>query len=234
MRIVRSVQSMQRQALVWKRAGVSIGFVPTMGYLHAGHLSLVQKARKLVGAKGKVVVSIYVNPTQFGPREDLTAYPRDLSGDTRSCRGGGVDVVFAPTDTEMYPKEPTTGYSTYVSEEALSTGMEGASRPTHFRGVTTVVAKLFNIVLPDWAVFGAKDYQQAAVIGRMIRDLNFPVRLMVAPTYRETDGLAMSSRNKYLEGDLRKQAGFYGKPFNARATEFTGAVVCQQANSKWI
>ncbi len=197
---------MQRQALIWKRTGVSIGFVPTMGYLHAGHLSLVQQARKVVGAKGKVVVSIYVNPTQFGPREDLTAYPRDLSGDTRSCRRGGVDVVFAPTDTEMYPKEPRTRYSTYVSEEALSTGMEGASRPTHFRGVTTVVAKLFNIVLPDWAVFGAKDYQQTAVIGRMIRDLNFPVRLMVAPTYREADGLAMSSRNKYLDGDLRRQA----------------------------
>ena len=103
---------MQRQALIWKRAGVSIGFVPTMGYLHAGHLSLIQQARKLVGAKGKVVVSIYVNPTQFGPREDLTAYPRDLSGDTRSCRGGGVDVVFVPTDTEMYPKEPATRDST--------------------------------------------------------------------------------------------------------------------------
>lgn len=197
---------MQRQALTWKRAGVPIGFVPTMGYLHAGHLSLVRKARKLVGAKGKVVLSIYVNPTQFGPREDLKAYPRDLSGDTRSCRREGVDVVFAPGDMEMYPKSPGTGYSTYVNEEALSAGMEGASRPTHFRGVTTVVAKLFNIVLPDWAVFGSKDYQQATVIGRMIRDLNFPVRLFVAPTHREPDGLAMSSRNKYLEGDLRKEA----------------------------
>jgi pantoate--beta-alanine ligase len=197
---------MQRQALAWKRAGVPIGFVPTMGYLHAGHLSLVRRARKLVGPKGKVVVSIYVNPTQFGPREDLKAYPRDLSGDTSACRREGVDVVFAPTDTEMYPKEPAARYSTYVSEEALSAGMEGASRPTHFRGVTTVVAKLFNIVLPDWAVFGAKDYQQAAVIGRMVRDLNFPVRLVVAPTFRESDGLAMSSRNKYLNGDLRGQA----------------------------
>lgn len=197
---------MQRLALAWKRAGVPIGLVPTMGYLHAGHLSLIQRSRKLVGAKGKVVVSIYVNPTQFGPREDLKAYPRDLSGDTRSCRREGVDVVFAPTDTEMYPKEPTTGYSTYVSEEVLSTGMEGVSRPTHFRGVTTVVAKLFNIVQPDWAVFGSKDYQQAAVIGRLVRDLNFPVRLVVAPTHRESDGLAMSSRNKYLGGDLRRQA----------------------------
>ena len=206
MRIVKSVLSMQRQALAWKRADAPIAFVPTMGYLHAGHMSLVRQARKLAGPKGKVVVSIYVNPTQFGPREDFSAYPRDLTNDARDCRHEGVDVVFAPSDSEMYPAKDSGGFSTYVNEELLSTGMEGASRPTHFRGVTTVVAKLFNIVLPDWAVFGAKDYQQAAVIGRMIRDLNFPVRLVVAPTFREPDGLAMSSRNKYLNGDLRTEA----------------------------
>jgi pantoate--beta-alanine ligase len=206
MRIVHSIRSMQRQSLAWKRAGVPVAFVPTMGYLHAGHLSLVRQARKLAGAKGKVVVSIYVNPTQFGPREDFKKYPRDLSSDARACRREGVDVVFAPKDEEMYPTEVSGGYSTYVSETALSNGMEGRARPTHFRGVTTVVAKLFNLVLPDWAVFGAKDYQQGAVIQRMVRDLNFPVRVIVAPTFREKDGLAMSSRNKYLEGALRGQA----------------------------
>jgi pantoate--beta-alanine ligase len=197
---------MQRQALAWKRSGVSIALVPTMGYLHAGHLSLIRQARKLVGSEGKVIVSIYVNPTQFGPKEDFKNYPRDLSNDARACRGEKVDVVFAPKDHEMYPKEESGSYSTFVIEGALSLGMEGKSRPTHFRGVTTVVAKLFNIVLPDWAVFGAKDYQQAAVIQRMVRDLNIPVRVVVAPTLREPDGLAMSSRNKYLDPELRRQA----------------------------
>jgi pantoate--beta-alanine ligase len=196
---------MQRLGLAWKRAGVKIGFVPTMGYLHAGHLSLVRRARQRVGAKGKVVVSIYVNPTQFGPREDFSAYPRDLAADTRACRRGGVDVVFAPKNEEMYPAGRSP-FSTFVTEEVLSKEMEGASRPTHFRGVTTVVAKLFNIVSPDVAVFGAKDYQQATLVRKMVRDLNFSVRVVVAPTCREADGLAMSSRNKYLTGELRGQA----------------------------
>ncbi len=189
----------------WRSHGVRIGFVPTMGYLHAGHLSLAKRARQLVGPCGKVVVSIYVNPTQFGPNEDFSRYPRDLTRDLKLCRGAGVDVVFTPTDKEMYPggKEQ---FSTFVVEERLSKRMEGASRPTHFQGVTTVVAKLFNIVQPAVAVFGAKDYQQAAIIGRMVRDLNFPLRIIVAPTFREPDGLAMSSRNKYLEGDLRQEA----------------------------
>ena len=199
---------MQRLAGAWRRQAVRIGFVPTMGYLHAGHLSLVSRARRLVGPKGKVVVSIYVNPTQFGPREDFSRYPRDLARDKALCRDGGVDAIFAPTDAQMYPNAgaEACAYSTYVVEERLSRGMEGVSRPTHFRGVTTIVAKLFNIVQPDFAVFGAKDFQQAAVIRRMVRDLNFPLRLIVAPTFRESDGLAMSSRNKYLAGDLRKQA----------------------------
>jgi len=206
MRIVKSVRAMQRQARRWHRQGTWVGLVPTMGYLHAGHLSLLERARKLGGQAGKVVVSIYVNPLQFGPQEDFSRYPRDLERDVRLCRAAGADVVFAPGDEEMYPRDGAGPFSTYVVEERLARGMEGASRPTHFRGVTTVVAKLFNIVLPDVAVFGAKDYQQAAVLRRMARDLNFPVKLVVPPTRREPDGLAMSSRNQYLEGDLRAQA----------------------------
>lgn len=197
---------MQKQALCWKRAGRKIGFVPTMGYLHAGHISLVREARKRVGKNGVVVVSIYVNPTQFGPQEDLSKYPRDLKRDLQMCRAAGVDVVFTPSDAEIYPGKTTGHYSTYVVEEKLSHTMEGAARPTHFRGVTTVVAKLFNIVLPDVAVFGQKDFQQAAVIKRMVADLNFPVKMVVAPTLRERDGLAMSSRNKYLDSEQRAQA----------------------------
>jgi pantoate--beta-alanine ligase len=197
---------MQRVSLAWKRASRRIALVPTMGYLHAGHLSLVERARKTVGPRGKVVVSIYVNPTQFAPSEDFSRYPRDLRRDLLLCRRSGVDVVFAPDNDEVYPHTPDEEYSTWVTEEKVSRGMEGASRPAHFRGVTTVVAKLFNMVLPDVAVFGAKDYQQTAVVKRMVRDLNFPLKILVAPTAREADGLAMSSRNKYLEGKLRSDA----------------------------
>ncbi len=206
MRLVRSVREMQRQALRWREDKVRVGFVPTMGYLHSGHASLVRRARKQAGPRGKVVLSIYVNPTQFGPTEDFARYPRDLKRDLKLCQDAGVDVVFAPSDTAMYPQGRGGVYSTYVTEEALSGGMEGASRPTHFRGVTTVVAKLFHIVQPTFAVFGAKDYQQAAVIQRMVRDLNFPLKVVVAATHREPDGLAMSSRNKYLAGEVRPQA----------------------------
>lgn len=206
MRRVTSPAVMQRLARKWRRAGARVGLVPTMGYLHQGHLRLVQVARRWVGPKGKVVVSIYVNPTQFGPKEDLSRYPRDLKRDLQLCRAAGVDVVFAPSDAEMYPGKAEGSYSTYVVEECLAQRMEGASRPTHFRGVTTVVAKLFNLVLPEAAVFGAKDFQQAAVVQRMVRDLNYPVKIVVAPTVREPDGVAMSSRNKYLTGALRPQA----------------------------
>jgi pantoate--beta-alanine ligase len=218
MQIVTSVATMQRLAKRWQRTGTKIGFVPTMGYLHEGHLSLVKRARRSVGKLGKVVVSIYVNPTQFAPTEDLSKYPRDLKRDLKMCRAAGADVVFTPDDTEMYPymnglgcraaREDARpiGFSTYVVEEILSRKMEGASRPMHFRGVTTVVAKLFNIIQPDVAVFGQKDFQQAAIIKRMVVDLNVPINIIVAPTVREPDGLAMSSRNKYLVGDLRKQA----------------------------
>lgn len=206
MRIVSSVTAMQRLTGRWRRQGVRIGFVPTMGYLHEGHLNLVRRARLLVGRPGRVIVSIYVNPTQFGPSEDFSRYPRDLRRDLRLCRAERVDVVFAPGDGEMYRGKREGSHSTYVVEEQLSRSMEGAARPGHFRGVTTIVAKLFHIVQPDLAVFGAKDYQQAAVIRRMVRDLDFPLRIVVEPTRREPDGLAMSSRNKYLEGDLRTEA----------------------------
>ncbi len=210
---------MQRVALNWRRRGVRVALVPTMGYLHAGHTSLLRLARQAVGKTGKVIVSIYVNPAQFGPREDFSRYPRNLKRDLKLCREAGVDVVFTPSDAAMYPalglsrcdgrteqRAVPTSFSTYVVEERLSRSMEGASRPTHFKGVTTVVAKLFNIVLPEIAVFGQKDFQQAVIIKRMTRDLNFPVKIIVAPTVREPDGLAMSSRNKYLEGELRAQA----------------------------
>ncbi len=206
MQIVSSIAAMQRLARTWQRSGRRIGCVPTLGYLHAGHLSLAHVARRQVGKSGRVVVTIYVNPTQFAANEDLSKYPRDLKRDLRLCREAGVDVVFVPNDAMMYPGKTTGGYSTYVAEELLSRGMEGGSRPTHFKGVTTVVAKLFNIVLPDVAVFGQKDFQQAAIIRRMAVDLNFPLKIVVAPTVRERDGLAMSSRNKYLDAEQRAQA----------------------------
>jgi pantoate--beta-alanine ligase len=191
-----------------------------MGYLHAGHVRLIHQARKRVGPDGIVVVSLYVNPTQFGPSEDLSRYPRDLAGDKRQCAASGVDVLFAPDDRQMYPPadDPADAFSTYVDEGVLSKTMEGASRPTHFRGVTTVVAKLFNLVLPDVAVFGAKDWQQAAVIRRMVRDLDFPVRIVVSPTVREKDGLAMSSRNRYLSVEERPQAAVLWRAIQAART----------------
>ena len=197
---------MQVLARRCRQSGVRIGFVPTMGCLHAGHLSLVQRARRLVGPEGTVVLSVYVNPTQFGPHEDFERYPRDLAKDARLCREEGVDIVFAPKDGEMYPSVEAAPFSVYVVEEQLSTILEGAARPGHFKGVTTVVAKLFNIVSPDLAVFGQKDFQQSAVVKRMVRDLNFPVKIVVAPTLREPDGLAMSSRNRYLSPAERQQA----------------------------
>ncbi len=175
------------------------GLVPTMGYLHAGHISLVEKARAendLVGA------SIYVNPTQFGPREDLAAYPRDLDRDLRLLEQSGTDLVWVPNDEEVYPP----GYQTYVEVGEVTKVLEGAARPGHFRGVATIVAKLFNIFLPDRAYFGQKDAQQVAVIRQMIRDLDFPVELIVCPIVREADGLALSSRNVYLTNQQRAAA----------------------------
>src|SRR4030095_1661732 len=195
MRTVTSVAAMQRQASRWKGQGTRVALVPTMGYLHDGHLSLVRRARKLLARTCRSVVSIYVNPTQFAPTEDLRRYPRDLARDKKLCRADGADMIFAPDDEQMYPGKASGQYSTYVIEENLSRGMEGQSRPAHFRGVTTIVAKLLLIVQPDVAVFGTKDFQQAALIKRMVRNLNFPVKIVVEATVRERDGLAMSSRN---------------------------------------
>ncbi|MFM7817460.1 MAG: pantoate--beta-alanine ligase [Verrucomicrobiota bacterium] len=206
MLIIKTPAAMQRRARSWHRDGLRIAFVPTMGYLHEGHISLVNEARKRAGPGGIVVVSIYVNPTQFAPTEDLSLYPRDLPRDLSLCREAGVDAVFLPSDASMYPGKETGHFSTYVVEDRLSQGMEGASRPTHFRGVTTIVAKLFLCVQPDSAVFGAKDWQQAQVVRRMVQDLNFPIRVVVAPTRRDADGVALSSRNKYLTPEERPQA----------------------------
>jgi len=216
--MIKSIAEMRQLAAQWKARGAGVGLVPTMGYLHAGHMSLVAEARRQVGASGRVALSIYVNPTQFAPTEDLSKYPRDLERDVRLCAEAGVDAIFTPTDAEMYPG----GYSAYVVEEALSKRMEGAARPAHFRGVTTVVAKLFNIAQPDVAVFGAKDFQQAAIIQRMVRDLNFPLRIVVAPIVREADGLALSSRNVYLSVAQRAQAVVLSKAIQ-RAKEAVAA-----------
>ena len=176
-----------------------MGFVPTMGYFHEGHLALVRKARNENAA---VIVSIYVNPAQFGPREDFGAYPRDLDRDLDLLRKEGTDVVFVPLDDEMYPRE----FSSWVDVEKVTERLEGASRPGHFRGVATVVAKLFNIVQPTRAYFGQKDAQQVMVIKRMVADLNMAIEIIVVPTVRESDGLAMSSRNTYLSPEERRAA----------------------------
>ena len=199
LKIVRSPAAMARLAAHWDRPVV---LVPTMGALHAGHLALVDRARKAAGATGLVVVSIFVNPTQFGPGEDLSKYPRPLPRDLALCREHGVDLVFHPGAPAMY----VAGASIAVDEILLSTGLCGAARPGHFRGVCTVVAKLFNLVRPQAAVFGRKDYQQLAIIRRLVRDLNFPVKIIALDTVREPDGLALSSRNVYLTSPERAQA----------------------------
>jgi pantoate--beta-alanine ligase len=184
------------------RGGHPLVLVPTMGALHAGHVSLMHRAREIAGARGTVAVSIFVNPTQFGPGEDFSRYPRTFLADCRLCKVAGVDFIFHPQADEIYPE----GFSTYVNEERVSQVLCGSSRPGHFRGVCTVVLKLFNIIGPNVAVFGEKDYQQVAVIRRMTRDLNVPVRIVAAPTVRESDGLALSSRNVYLTTEERFQA----------------------------
>ncbi len=199
MKIITTIAEMQAQARSWQRDGLRIGMVPTMGYLHAGHISLVHVAKQHAD---HCVVSIFVNPTQFGPSEDLARYPRDFERDCRLCQEAGVAVVFAPPPEKMYAPD----YSTWVVEETLSGPLCGEKRPGHFRGVTSVVTKLFNAALPDVAVFGQKDAQQALVLQRMTRDLNFPIEIIVAPIVREPDGLAMSSRNVYLSPDERQRA----------------------------
>jgi len=199
MEIVTTVKEMRAASARLMAEGKTIGLVPTMGFLHQGHLSLIKSARERVDC---VMVSIFVNPTQFAPSEDFSAYPRDLERDLNLCREAGVDWVFHPDAGEMYPKN----YSTYVTEETLSKTLCGVSRPHHFRGVTTVVAKLFNTIRPHVAVFGQKDAQQAVVLRKMVVDLHMDVEIAVAPTVREKDGLAMSSRNTYLSQQQREDA----------------------------
>lgn len=186
----------------WRRRAGRVVFVPTMGALHEGHAALVREARRLAGTEGRVAVSIFVNPLQFGPNEDFERYPRTLEADLAICAAAGADLVFAPPVDEVYP----TDRSIQVSESRLSRVLCGASRPGHFDGVCTVVAKLFNLVQPDEAVFGKKDYQQLAILRRLVRDLDFPVRLHGLDTVREPDGLALSSRNRYLSPEERIQA----------------------------
>ena len=200
MRTFTDPRKLQKWCAARKLAGKKIGLVPTMGYLHEGHLSLIEKARKK-GAD-EIVVSVFINPVQFGPNEDYAKYPRDEKADLAKCRAAGATAVFFPTPANMYLDR----HSVYVVEEDLSTGLCGARRPGHFRGVCTVVAKLFNLTHPDFAVFGQKDYQQAQVIRRMVRDLNFDLDVVVAPIVREPSGLARSSRNTYLSPSEREAA----------------------------
>ncbi len=204
MKVINTISQMRAWRQAQNSSGFSVGFVPTMGYLHEGHLSLIREAKKHAQ---KIVVSIYVNPTQFAPGEDLDAYPRDFKRDEQLCAAEGVDAVFYPSGEEMYLPQ----HKTFVVTEHLAEKLCGRSRPTHFRGVTTIVAKLFNIVQPQVAVFGQKDAQQAIIIRRMVEDLNFPVQIVTAPIVREADGLAMSSRNKYLSDKERQEAVFISR-----------------------
>ena len=199
MKIVGTVKEVREQVKEWKKQGLTVGFVPTMGYLHEGHKSLMDAARK---GNDKVVVSIFVNPMQFGPTEDLATYPRDLDHDAALCESAGVDLIFHPEAEEMYEKD----FCSFVDMTGLTEGLCGKTRPIHFRGVCTVVNKLFNIVTPDHAYFGQKDGQQLAVIKRMVRDLNMDIEIVGCPIVREEDGLAKSSRNTYLSPEERKAA----------------------------
>jgi pantoate--beta-alanine ligase len=226
MQIVKTITEMKALRQQLKGA---VGFVPTMGYLHEGHLALVKEARI---ENPNVIVSIYVNPTQFGPREDFGAYPRDLDRDLESLKGGKVDIVFTPSDEEMYPSE----FGSWVDVEKVTERLEGASRPGHFRGVATVVAKLFNIVQPTRAYLGQKDAQQVVVIKKMVADLNMGVKIVVVPTLRESDGLAMSSRNIYLSSKERRAATILFKALTlarqlVNAGEKDAASICRQMAS---
>ena len=199
MNIIQSISTMQQLAMAARAENRSLVLVPTMGFLHDGHLSLLREGRKRADL---LVLSIFVNPTQFGQGEDFSDYPRDLRRDSALAETAGVDIIFAPSVSDMYPAD----YATYVTVEAITEKLCGASRPGHFRGVTTVVSKLFNIVQPHSAIFGAKDFQQLVVIRRMTSDLNLPIEIIGMPIQREADGLAMSSRNHYLSMEQRRQA----------------------------
>lgn len=198
-KVVHTIDEVRQEVAGWRKEGLSVGFVPTMGYLHEGHQSLIKRA---VDENDKVVVSIFVNPMQFGPTEDLDSYPRDLDADTSLCEETGANLIFNPEPEEMYKD----GFCSFVDMTGPTKELCGKSRPIHFRGVCTVVSKLFNIVTPDKAYFGQKDAQQLAVIKRMVTDLNIPVKIIGCPIIREADGLAKSSRNTYLNEEERKAA----------------------------
>jgi len=212
---MRTLNTIREAQLFRRNAGNPVVLVPTMGALHAGHAALIDAARARAGHRGTVVVSIFVNPTQFGPNEDFTEYPRTPEADMALCKAHGTDAVFAPAAGEMYPP----GDTVFVDEGTLARGLCGASRPGHFRGVCTVVAKLFNILRPDAAIFGEKDYQQLAVIRRMARDLFFGIEIVGHPTVREPDGLAMSSRNRYLDPEERRRAAKISAALRAAAAK---------------
>lgn len=199
MKVINTVKEVREQVREWKREGLTVGLVPTMGYLHEGHQSLMNRA---VAENDKVVVSVFVNPIQFGPGEDLESYPRDFERDAAVCEQAGVDLIFHPEAAEMYHKD----FSTFVDMDTLTKGLCGNTRPSHFRGVCTVVSKLFHIVEPDRAYFGQKDAQQLAVIKHMVEDLSFGIEIVGCPIIREADGLAKSSRNTYLNPEERKAA----------------------------
>ena len=208
MEVISSISEIQHLSLKFEREGKKIGFVPTMGYLHEGHLSLINLIRE---RSDVVILSIFVNPTQFGVGEDLNEYPRDQERDLELCRDRKVDYVFAPETDEIYLPDATT----FVSEEGVSSGLCGQTRPTHFKGVTTICAKLFNLCRPTYVALGQKDAQQVVVIKRMIRDLHFPIEVVIGPTIREPDGLAMSSRNAYLNPKQRSDALLLNKALEA-------------------
>ena len=199
MELTGSIEEVRSQVKSWRKQGLSVGLVPTMGYLHEGHKSLIDRA---VAENDKVVVSDFVNPIQFGVNEDLSTYPRDIEADKKLCEAAGADLIFHPAPEEMYAPD----FSTFVETEGVSAGLCGKTRPIHFRGVCTVVSKLFHIVMPDKAYFGEKDAQQLAVIRRMVRDLNMDIEIVGCPIVREADGLAKSSRNTYLSEEERKAA----------------------------
>jgi pantoate--beta-alanine ligase len=213
--VLTRISDLRQRVRSARAAGSVIGLVPTMGAFHEGHLSLMRRAREECGL---VIVTLFVNPTQFGANEDLSRYPRDLDGDRRMAEGTGADVLFAPPVEEVYPPDA----STWVTVEGLTQGLCGRARPTHFRGVTTVVAKLFNMAQPDRAYFGEKDYQQLQVIRRMVRDLDFSVEIVPCPIYREPDGLAMSSRNRYLSPEQRQAALALSRGLAAAREQFAG------------
>jgi pantoate--beta-alanine ligase len=225
---VKVAKTIARTRSLLSRAGKPIVLVPTMGALHEGHASLIRKARKLAGADGMVVVSIFVNPTQFGPKEDFSQYPRPIRQDENLSRENGADLIFRPEPGEMYAADT----SVVVNESRLSAGLCGESRPGHFRGVCTVVAKLFLIVQPDIAVFGEKDWQQLAIIRRLVRDLNFPIKIAGHPTIREKDGLAISSRNAYLTAEERAEAPGLRAALLAAAGEKTPVAVVREAEER--